>query len=70
MKLSIKNNPTIATTNFPIVGAVFFAVVYIFFDSMKIGNFVGDILGLVAGVGLAAGAVIIRSAKKPKEDPK
>ena len=31
---------------------------------MKIGNFVGDILGLVAGVGLAAGAVIIRSAKK------
>ena len=42
----------------------FFAVVYIFYDSMKIGNFVGDILGLVAGVGLAAGAVIIRSAKK------
>ena len=31
---------------------------------MKIGNFVGDIFGLVAGMGLAAGAVIIRSAKK------
>ncbi len=57
------NEKTERNTSIAII-ITFFAVVYIFFDSMKIGNFVGDILGLVAGVGLAAGAVIIRSAKK------
>ena len=42
----------------------FFAAVYIFYDSIKLGNFFGDILGFVAAMGLAVGAVIIRSAKK------
>ena len=39
-------------------------VIYIFYDSIKIGNFFGDILGFIAALGLAIGAVIIRSAKK------
>ena len=42
----------------------FFAALYIFYDSIKLGNFFGDILGFVAAMGLAVGAVIIRSAKK------
>ena len=42
----------------------FFAAIYIFYDSIKLGNFFGDILGFVAAMGLAVGAVIIRSAKK------
>ena len=42
----------------------FFAAVYIFYDSLKLGNFFGDILGFVTAVGLAVGAVTIRSAKK------
>ncbi len=42
----------------------FFAALYIFYDSIKLGNFFGDILGFVAALGLAVGAVIIRSAKK------
>ena len=41
----------------------FLAVLYIFFDSIKIGNFYGDILGFVTAIGLAIGAVTIRSAK-------
>ena len=41
----------------------FFAIIYIFFDSIKLGNFYGDILGLITAVGLAVGAVTIRSAK-------
>jgi len=41
----------------------FFAIIYIFFDSLKIGNFYGDILGFVTALGLAIGAVTIRSAK-------
>ena len=41
----------------------FLAIIYIFSDSLKIGNFFGDILGFVTAVGLAVGAVIIRSAK-------
>ena len=41
----------------------FLAVIYIFFDSMKLGNFYGDILGFVTAIGLAIGAVTIRSAK-------
>ena len=32
--------------------------------SIQIGNFFGDIFGLITATGLAAGAVIIRSAKK------
>ena len=41
----------------------FLAIIYIFFDSLKLGNFYGDILGLVTAFGLAVGAVVIRSAK-------
>ena len=41
----------------------FLAIIYIFFDSLKLGNFYGDILGFVTAVGLAVGAVTIRSAK-------
>ena len=41
----------------------FLSVMYIFSDSFKLGNFYGDILGLVTAIGLAVGAVTIRSAK-------
>ena len=41
----------------------FLAAVYIFYDSLKVGNFFGDILGLITALGLAIGAVTIRSAK-------
>ncbi len=41
----------------------FFAIVYIFFDSLRVGNFYGDILGFVTAIGLAVGAITIRSAK-------
>ena len=41
----------------------FLSVTYIFFDSLKLGNFYGDILGFITALGLAVGAVVIRSAK-------
>ena len=41
----------------------FLAIIYIFYDSLKLGNFYGDVLGFVTALGLAVGAVIIRSAK-------
>jgi drug/metabolite transporter (DMT)-like permease len=41
----------------------FFAIIYIFYDSIKLGNFYGDILGFITAIGLAVGAVTIRSAK-------
>ncbi len=41
----------------------FIAIIYIFSDSLKLGNFYGDILGLITAIGLAVGAVTIRSAK-------
>ncbi len=41
----------------------FLAIIYIFYDSLKLGNFYGDVLGFVTAIGLAVGAVIIRSAK-------
>ena len=41
----------------------FLAIVYIFYDSIKIGNFYGDILGFITAIGLAVGAITIRSAK-------
>jgi drug/metabolite transporter (DMT)-like permease len=43
--------------------ATFLAIIYIFFDSIKLGNFYGDILGFITAIGLAVGAVTIRSAK-------
>ena len=41
----------------------FLAIIYIFFDSIKLGNLYGDFLGFITAVGLAVGAVTIRSAK-------
>ncbi len=41
----------------------FLTIIYIFYDSLKLGNFYGDVLGFVTAIGLAVGAVIIRSAK-------
>ena len=41
----------------------FFAIVYIFFDSLKVGNLYGDVLGFITAFGLALGAITIRSAK-------
>ena len=46
------------------IGITFFAAVYIFYDSLQLGNIFGDILGLITALGLAVGAVTIRSAKK------
>ena len=39
------------------------ASIYIFYDSIQIGNFLGDAFGFITAFGLAAGAVIVRSAK-------
>jgi len=41
----------------------FAAAVYIFYDSMQLGNFFGDLFGLITALGLAIGAVIVRSTK-------
>ena len=41
----------------------FLAIIYIFFDSIKFGNFFGDILGFITALGLAVGAITVRSAK-------
>jgi len=41
----------------------FLAIIYIFYDSLKLGNFFGDVLGFITAIGLAIGAVVIRSAK-------
>ena len=40
------------------------AVIYIFYDALDSGDFLGNLLGLVCAAGLAINAVIIRSAKK------
>ena len=40
-----------------------FAVLYIFYDSIQIGNLFGNFMGLVTASGLAINAVLIRSAK-------
>tara|TARA_A100001035_G_C27738294_1_gene480231 strand:+ start:355 stop:1218 length:864 start_codon:yes stop_codon:yes gene_type:complete len=41
----------------------FLAVIYIFSDSIKLGNIYGDSLGFITALGLAIGAVTVRSAK-------
>jgi drug/metabolite transporter (DMT)-like permease len=41
----------------------FIAVSYIFHDSIELGNFYGDIFGLITAFGLACNAVIARFAK-------
>ncbi len=46
------------------IAITFMAALYIFYDSLKLGSIYGDILGFITAVGLAVGAVTIRSAKK------
>ncbi len=41
----------------------FFSAIYIFYDSIQLGNFFGDFMGLITATGLAVNAVLIRSAK-------
>jgi len=41
----------------------FGSAVYIFYDSIQLGNFFGDLFGLITALGLSIGAVIVRSAK-------
>ena len=45
------------------IAVTFFAAIYIFYDSLQLGNIFGDLLGLICALGLAVGAVTIRSAK-------
>ena len=40
------------------------SVIYIFYDALDAGDFLGNFLGLVCATGLAVGAVIVRSRKK------
>ena len=46
------------------IAITFIAAVYIFYDSLQLGSIYGDILGFITALGLAIGAVTIRSAKK------
>ena len=41
----------------------FLSALYIFYDSIQLGNFFGDFMGLVTATGLAVNAVLVRSAK-------
>ena len=41
----------------------FFSAIYIFYDSIQLGNFFGDFMGFVTATGLAVNAVLVRSAK-------
>ena len=41
----------------------FAACVYIFYDSLNLGNFYGDLFGLVTALGLACNAILARYAK-------
>ena len=42
----------------------FLSALYIFYDSIQLGNFFGDFMGLVTATGLAVNAVLVRSAKE------
>ena len=41
----------------------FLAIIFIFYDSLRVGNFYGDILAFITAIGLAVGAVTIRAAR-------
>ena len=56
------NEPTDKKTWISII-ITFLAIIFIFSDSLKLGNFYGDILGFVTALGLAVGAVTVRSAR-------
>ena len=59
--LFLKENPDKKT--WIAIFVTFLAAVYIFYDSIQLGNFFGDIFGLITATGLAIGAVVVRSAK-------
>jgi len=59
--LFLKENPDKKT--WTTIFITFMAAIYIFYDSIQLGNFFGDIFGLITATGLAIGAVIVRSAK-------
>ena len=58
----LKENPDKKTWIAIII--TFLAAIYIFYDSIKLGNILGDIFGFVTALGLAIGAVVVRSAKE------
>ena len=58
----LKENPDQKT--WVAIGITTLAVVYIFYDAIDAGDFLGNFLGLICATGLAVNAVIIRSAKK------
>jgi len=58
----LKENPDKKTWAAIIVTTL--AVIYIFYDALDAGDFLGNFLGLVCAAGLAVGTVIIRSVKK------
>ena len=57
----LKENPD--TKTWTTIFITFVAGIYIFYDSIQLGNFFGDIFGFITATGLAMGAVLIRSAK-------
>ena len=59
--LFLKENPDKKT--WTTIFITFLAVAYIFYDSIQLGNFFGYIFGFITALGLAIGAVVIRSAK-------
>jgi drug/metabolite transporter (DMT)-like permease len=59
--LFLKENPDKKT--WTTIFITFMAAIYIFYDSIQLGNFFGDIFGFITATGLAIGAVIVRSAK-------
>ena len=59
--LFLKENPD--TKTWTTIFITFVAAIYIFYDSIQLGNFFGDIFGFITATGLAIGAVLIRSAK-------
>ena len=58
----LKENPDTKTWIAILVTTL--SVIYIFYDAMDRGDILGNALGLLTALGLATGAVIIRSAKK------
>jgi len=60
--LFLKENPDKKT--WTTIFITFMAAIYIFYDSIQLGNFFGDIFGLITASGLAIGAVVVRSAKE------
>jgi len=58
----LKENPDKKT--WTTIFITFMAAIYIFYDSIQLGNFFGDVFGFITATGLAIGAVVVRSAKE------